>query len=190
MVLSWMLAFAPAFAQSTVGAEETKKPRSNVVGSVKREDGSPIAGAGVELLDRAGAVFARSDTSADGSYSMPCIPHGQYQMRLDTPEYRGETRRMPVGAQGVQVDWIFGTDTKRPLAVATPGGGVCAADGAIADATPTARATSEDESWWWRNRYWIGGGLVVTGVGIGVGVGAGGGGGGGGGGSPPATPSE
>jgi hypothetical protein len=177
-LLVWMLAVTPAFAQSAAGGG-SDEPRSNVVGSVKREDGTPIAGAGVELLDREGAVFARSETGADGSYSMPCIPHGGYQIRLDTPEYQGETRMMPVRGPGVQVDWIFGADAKRPLALATPGGGACAADGTtIADATPKPSATPEGESWWWRNRYWIGGGLVVTGVGVGVGVGAGSGGGG------------
>ena len=82
-------------------------------------------------------------------------------------------------------------DTSRPLAVATPGGGACAPDGTtLADAGDRI-ATPEGESWWWRNRYWIGGGLVVTGVGVGVAAGAsGGGGGGGGGGAPPDTPSQ
>ena len=82
-----LLAAGPAFAQGTTGAIE---------GKVSDEQGLALPGASV-TAQNAATGFSRSGVSdSDGSFRLPGLPVGSYELKIDVSGFASQTKRVVV----------------------------------------------------------------------------------------------
>jgi iron complex outermembrane receptor protein len=87
---------APADPAETALAAAAERASGRLVGSVKTENGVPIAGAAVELVE----LRRRVRTDAEGAFGFDDVPAGPYLVSVQTPRFGQAVRRVEVAADG------------------------------------------------------------------------------------------
>src|SRR5438105_3763985 len=74
-----MLVAAPALAQSF---------QATVVGQITDANGAALPGATVTVVEEGTGRTQKATTTADGSFAIPQLPPGRYELRVEAPSFR------------------------------------------------------------------------------------------------------
>ncbi|HVW40240.1 MAG TPA: MFS transporter [Amycolatopsis sp.] len=109
-----------------------------VTGTVRRSDGSVVAGATVVATDASGQVVGRADTGADGAFRFAGLPSGEVTLTADIAGQRPRAVTVPVGSEPAVADLLVETTARLYGTVAGPDGqGLAGVTVAVADAAGT-----------------------------------------------------
>lgn len=79
-------------------------PSSSINGYVRRQDGTPVGGAALTLIDHGGRQVGRATGHADGGYSVPAPGSGTYVLIVSASGYQPQASSVAVGDQPAIAD--------------------------------------------------------------------------------------
>ncbi|MBX3299960.1 MAG: TonB-dependent receptor [Acidobacteria bacterium] len=85
-----------AFAAAAAG--------QSLSGTVKDQNGSAIAGAGVTLTVRGGGAMASTTTAGNGHYRFSRVPAGSYDLTVVATGFKPATRTVDIGSGAIDID--------------------------------------------------------------------------------------
>jgi carboxypeptidase family protein len=115
-IMASLMGFSLALAATTAYC-------ASIAGTITNNDGKPVQGLRVTVLDKNGTVMGSAVSGANGKYTIEGLKDDTYRFALDTKMTNYQPGEPVVGivtSKGLTLNWVVST-TARPLALAQPG---------------------------------------------------------------------